>query len=48
MKIEELRKLSDHAKKAMNKAAKDMDFLEAARLRDEHFALENLIQLRSK
>ena len=48
MKIEELRKLSDHAKKAMNKAAKDMDFLEAARLRDEHFALENLIELRSK
>ena len=32
----------------MNKAAKDMDFLEAARLRDEHFALENLIELRSK
>ena len=48
MKIEELQKMSDYAKTAMNKAAKNMDFLEAARLRDEHFALENLIELRNK
>ena len=32
----------------MKKAAKNMDYLEAARLRDEHFALENLIKLRRK
>ena len=48
MKIEELRKLSAHAEKKMKKAAKNMDYLEAARLRDEHFALENLIELRRK
>lgn len=48
MKIEELRKLSAHAEKEMKKSAKNMDYLEAARLRDEHFALENLIKLRRK
>tara|TARA_Y100000589_G_scaffold157093_1_gene149624 strand:+ start:10581 stop:12617 length:2037 start_codon:yes stop_codon:yes gene_type:complete len=48
MKIEELKKMSDYAKTAMIKASKNMDYLEAARLRDEYFALENLIKLRSK
>jgi len=48
MKIEELQKLSSHVEKEMKKAAKNMDYLEAARLRDEHFALENLIELRRK
>ena len=47
MSIEELKKMSESTKIAMNKAAKNMDFLEAARLRDEHFALENLIEIRS-
>ena len=47
MSIEELKKMSESTKFAMNKAAKNMDFLEAARLRDEHFALENLIEIRS-
>ena len=48
MKIEELMKMSEQVKTQMNKAAKNLDYLEAARLRDEHFALENLIKLRSK
>ena len=47
MSIEELKKMSESTKISMNKAAKNMDFLEAARLRDEHFALENLIEIRS-
>ena len=47
MSIDELKKMSESTKIAMNKAAKNMDFLEAARLRDEHFALENLIEIRS-
>lgn len=37
MSLDELRKLADKLKKDMQKAAKDMDFLEAARLRDEYF-----------
>jgi excinuclease ABC subunit B len=28
----------------MNTAAKDMDFLQAAKLRDEMFALENILK----
>ncbi|MBK7440697.1 MAG: UvrB/UvrC motif-containing protein [Bacteroidetes bacterium] len=34
------------AKKKMLQAAKDMDFLEAARLRDEMYALEKIIDSR--
>lgn len=34
------------AKKKMLQAAKDMDFLEAARLRDEMYALEKIIHSR--
>ena len=47
MTIDQLRVLSNSTKEAMNKAAKEMKFLEAARLRDEHFAIENLIEVRS-
>jgi excinuclease ABC subunit B len=46
MTTEQLRKLADQTKSAMNKAAKKMDFMEAALLRDEYFALENLIEVR--
>jgi excinuclease ABC subunit B len=46
MSIEQLRKLADQTKIAMNKAAKKMDFMEAAVLRDEYFAIENLIEVR--
>jgi len=40
MNATQLKKAIDETKKRMNKAAKDLDFLEAARLRDEMFALE--------
>ncbi|NTE05039.1 excinuclease ABC subunit UvrB [Agrobacterium tumefaciens] len=38
----ELQKAIDTTKKDMQKAAKDMDFLQAAKLRDEMFALEKM------
>ncbi|GGI28137.1 excinuclease ABC subunit UvrB [Pedobacter mendelii] len=38
----ELQKAIDNTKKEMQKAAKDMDFLQAAKLRDEMFALEKM------
>ncbi|ABG57302.1 excinuclease ABC subunit UvrB [Cytophaga hutchinsonii] len=39
----ELTKMIDRAKKDMDKAAKDLDFVEAARYRDEMFALQKII-----
>lgn len=39
----ELEKMVKKAKKQMEDAAKEMDFLEAARLRDEYFALKKLL-----
>ena len=41
---EQLSKAVDETKKRMNKAAKDLDFMEAARLRDEMFALTKLLE----
>ena len=38
--IAQVEKLLTQTKKAMEKAAKDLDFMEAARLRDELFALQ--------
>ena len=35
MKNDEIKKLIDNTRKEMEKVAKDLDFLEAARLRDE-------------
>ena len=40
---EELKKLISQTKKSMEKAAKELDFMEAARLRDEMYALEKLV-----
>ncbi|MEJ0033260.1 MAG: excinuclease ABC subunit UvrB [Bacteroidota bacterium] len=40
---EDLMKMSDQTKKAMEKAAKELEFVEAARLRDEYLALQKLI-----
>ncbi|WP_285009923.1 excinuclease ABC subunit UvrB [Pedobacter faecalis] len=40
----EMQKSIDKTRKEMSKAAKDMDFLLAARLRDEMFAMEKLMQ----
>ena len=43
MSREDLMALSARTRKAMEKAAKDLEFMEAARLRDEYLALEKLI-----
>jgi excinuclease ABC subunit B len=40
MSIEQLEKAAIFTRKEMEKAAKDLDFIEAARLRDELYALE--------
>ena len=42
----DMKKAIDNVRKKMEKAAKDMDFLEAAKLRDEMFALEKLFEER--
>ncbi len=44
MSKEELQKAVTRARKAMESAAKDLDFVEAARLRDELFALQKLLE----
>lgn len=44
MKPEELKKQIAQTKKAMEKAAKELDFVEAARLRDEMYGLEKLLK----
>ena len=41
---EELIKMAERTKKAMEKAAKELEFIEAARLRDEYLALQKLIE----
>ena len=43
MSIDGLEKAIDKTKKQMKAAAKELDFIEAARLRDEMFALQNLV-----
>ncbi len=47
MSSDQLEKQRDHTKKAMEKAARNMDFMEAARLRDELFELEKMIKEKS-
>ena len=47
MSKEQLEKSLTKTKRQMEKAAKEMDFMEAARLRDEMFELENLIRTKS-
>ncbi len=44
MSKEALQKNIENTRKLMEKAAKDLDFIEAARYRDEVFELEKLIQ----
>jgi excinuclease ABC subunit B len=41
---EQLQKLLDQTRKKMERAAKDLDFMEAARLRDEMLELEKLVK----
>jgi excinuclease ABC subunit B len=40
---EELIKMADRTRKAMEKAAKELEFMEAAKLRDEYMAIQKLI-----
>jgi excinuclease ABC subunit B len=44
LKKEDLQKMVDRTRKAMEKAAKELEFMEAARLRDEYMALQKLLQ----
>jgi excinuclease ABC subunit B len=41
---EELEKMADKTRREMEKAAKELEFMEAARLRDEYLALKKLIE----
>lgn len=43
---DELTKMADRTRKAMEKAAKELEFMEAARLRDEYMALQKMIEER--
>jgi excinuclease ABC subunit B len=44
MSAEALQKAIEKTEKAMKKAAKELDFIEAARLRDEMFELKKLLK----
>ena len=44
MNKEELKKLIAQTRKSMERAAKDLDFIEAARLRDEMYELEKMMK----
>jgi excinuclease ABC subunit B len=44
MSKEGLEKAIEKTKKAMQKASKELDFIEAARLRDEMYALQELLK----
>ena len=44
MSKEELTKMADRTRKAMEKAAKELEFMEAARLRDEYLAIQKLLE----
>jgi excinuclease ABC subunit B len=48
MTTADLEKQARWLKKQMEKAAKDLDFMEAAKLRDDLFALQNLLESRKK
>ncbi len=44
---EELVKMADQTRRAMEKAAKELEFMDAARLRDEYLALQKMIEDRN-
>jgi excinuclease ABC subunit B len=41
---EDLQKMADRTRKAMEKAAKELEFMQAAKLRDEYMAIQKLIE----
>jgi len=48
LNYDQLKKLYDQSRKSMEKAAKELDFIEAARLRDEMLGYKELIEKRKK
>lgn len=48
MATEDLKKLISQTKRSMEKAAKELDFIEAARLRDEMYDLEKLLEKKNR
>ncbi len=46
LSAEDLTKMADRTRKAMEKAAKELEFIEAAKLRDEYLAIQKLIEER--
>ena len=47
LSVDDLQKMADRTRKSMEKAAKELEFMEAAKLRDEYMALQKMIQERS-
>ncbi|HZX75530.1 MAG TPA: excinuclease ABC subunit UvrB, partial [Cyclobacteriaceae bacterium] len=45
---EDLVKMMDRTRKSMEKAAKDLEFIEAARLRDEYLAIQKMVEEKGK
>lgn len=45
---DELIKMADRTRRAMEKAAKELEFIEAAKLRDEYLAVQKLIEERNR
>jgi excinuclease ABC subunit B len=43
---EDLNKMAERTRKAMEKAAKELEFMEAAKLRDEYLAIQKMIEER--
>ena len=43
---EELMKMRERTRKAMEKAAKELEFMEAAKLRDEFLAIQKMLEER--
>jgi len=43
---DELIKMADRTRRAMEKAAKELEFIEAAKLRDEYLAIQKMIEER--
>jgi excinuclease ABC subunit B len=46
LSMDELQKMADRTRKAMEKAAKELEFIEAAKLRDEYMAIQKMIEER--
>src|SRR5688572_22958245 len=45
---EDLLKMADRTRKSMEKAAKELEFMEAAKLRDEYLAIQKMIEERKR